>query len=132
MLERAELEHRQVEALAVEGHERGAVEPLPGALEEARLVAAAVGPGGDVHDPHDPAVLYRLEQTAGDGPVVGEREEVAPAAGARAPVREHPAELLRIGARGLAVDRADERLVGDRLEIERHEPSHETQCRKPV
>ena len=46
VLQRPELEHRQVEALAVEGHERGAGEPVPGLREERGLVAAPVGPGG--------------------------------------------------------------------------------------
>jgi hypothetical protein len=56
--------------------------------------------------------------------MVGQGEEVAPPAGASAPLGDHPPELLRIGASGLAVDGGDQRLVRYRFQVERDEPLH--------
>jgi hypothetical protein len=132
VLQGPELEHRHVEPLAVEGHDRRAREPVPGAREELRLVLPAIRPGREIGHSHDAALLDRLEEAGGHGAVVGERQEVAAAAGAGAALGEDPPELLRVRPRRLAVHRGDEGLVRHRLEIERHVPSHARESGSPV
>ncbi len=133
-LERPHLENRQVEPPPVERHHGVAGDALPGAPQEGRLVASPVGPGGGVDHPQRAVPLLGLERAGHHGPVVGNGQEVGAAAASGAPLVEQPAELLGVGAVGLAVDGRDEVLVGDGLQVEGDEPAgwHGTDGTGPV